>query len=185
MTAVFTGLRASELRGLRWQDVDFRRGEITVRQRADRYNRIGAPKSKAGKRTIPVGPVVINALKEWKLACPKGDLDLVFPTSAGRIAHQRAVSSKFERVLIKAHVITRPGKPKYGLHAMRHFYASWSINRKVDGGLELPLKVVQTRLGHSSIQMTADRYGHLFPHQDDGAELAMAEKALLGIHTTR
>ena len=75
------------------------------------------------------------------------------------------------------------GKPvaKYaGLHALRHFYASWCINRRVDGGLELPLKVVQARLGHASIQMTADIYGHLFPRGDDGSELAAAEKAFLG-----
>jgi integrase len=44
---------------------------------------------------------------------------------------------------------------------------------------KLPLKVVQTRLGHASIQMTADTYGHLFPRGDDGAELAAAEQALL------
>ena len=67
-----------------------------------------------------------------------------------------------------------------GLHALRHFYASWCINRRVDGGLELPLKVVQARLGHASIQMTADTYGHLFPRGDDGSELAAAEKAFLG-----
>jgi integrase len=48
----------------------------------------------------------------------------------------------------------------------------------VDGGLELPLKIVQARLGHASIQMTADRYGHLFASADDGRELAAAEKAL-------
>jgi integrase len=53
------------------------------------------------------------------------------------------------------------------------------INRRVDGGLELPLKVVQARLGHASIQMTADTYGHLFPRGDDGSELAAAEKALM------
>ncbi len=54
------------------------------------------------------------------------------------------------------------------------------INRRVDGGLELPLKVVQARLGHASIQMTADRYGHLFPPRgNDGAELAAAERAFL------
>jgi integrase len=64
-----------------------------------------------------------------------------------------------------------------GLHSLRHFYASWCINRCVDGGLELPLKVVQARLGHASVQMTADRYGHLFPRGDDGAELAAAEQA--------
>jgi integrase len=49
----------------------------------------------------------------------------------------------------------------------------------VDGGLELPLKLVQARLGHASIQMTADRYGHLFPSQDDGAEMAAAERMLV------
>jgi integrase len=75
------------------------------------------------------------------------------------------------------------GKPivaaKYGWHSLRHFYASWCINRRVDGGLELPLKVVQARMGHASITMTADRYGHLFPSADDGSELADAEKALI------
>ncbi len=82
--------------------------------------------------------------------------------------------------LLAAGIVDRTGKAKYtGLHSMRHFYASWRIHRHVDGGLELPLKVVQARLGHASIQMTADVYGHLFPHGDDGAELAAAEKAFL------
>jgi integrase len=58
--------------------------------------------------------------------------------------------------------------------------ASWCINRRADGGLELPAKVVQARLGHASIVMTLDTYGHLFPRGDDGAELAAAERALLG-----
>ncbi|MFL5259189.1 MAG: site-specific integrase, partial [Hyphomicrobiales bacterium] len=72
-------------------------------------------------------------------------------------------------------------KAKYtGLHALRHFYASWCINRRQDGGLELPAKVVQERMGHSSIMMTLDVYGHLFPRGDDMAELAAAERALLG-----
>jgi integrase len=67
-----------------------------------------------------------------------------------------------------------------GLHPFRHFFASWCINRKVDGGLELPAKVVQERLGHASIAMTLDVYGHLFPRGDDAAELAEGEKLLLG-----
>ena len=54
LTAIFTGLRASELRGLRWQDVDLKSGELHVRQRADRYSEIGKPKSKAGTRTVPL-----------------------------------------------------------------------------------------------------------------------------------
>jgi hypothetical protein len=60
-------------------------------------------------------------------------------------------------------------KAKYtGLHALRHFYASWCINRKKDGGLELPPKMVQERLGHANIATTMDTYGHLFPSGDDG-----------------
>jgi integrase len=81
---------------------------------------------------------------------------------------------------LRAGLVTADGQPEYSsLHALRHFYVSWSIYRKVDGGLELPIKVVQGRLGHVSIKMTADVYGHLFPRGNDAAELAAAEKALL------
>jgi integrase len=182
MTAIFTGLRASELRGLRWQDVDLKRAELHVRQRADRYQTIGKPKSAAGERTIPMPPILVSTLREWKLACPKSELGLMFPTGTGAIDyHANIITRGLAPVQIAAGVVTKGGKAKYtGLHSLRHFYASWCINRKEDGGLGLPLKVVQHRLGHSAIQMTADIYGHLFPSGDDGAELAAAQKALLG-----
>ena len=63
LTAIFTGLRASELRGLRWTDVDLDRREVHVHQRADRFNLIANPKSIAGERTVPAPPIVINALR--------------------------------------------------------------------------------------------------------------------------
>jgi integrase len=181
LVMTFTGLRASEARGLRWDDVDFKRSELHVRQRADRYNAIGRPKSESGERTIPLGPHVLKTLKEWKLACPKGEQDLVFPSSEGTIIRLENI---IRRGLIPAQeaarVRTKEGDAKYtGLHALRHFYASLCINRRADGGLELPPKVVQERLGHASIVMTMDIYGHLFPRSDDGAELAAAESALL------
>jgi integrase len=181
LTAIFTGLRASELRGLRWIDVDLAQGEIHVRQRADRYNKIGPLKSEAAERTVPLIPLLVNALREWKLACPKGELGLVFPNTLGRIESLgNIVRFALHPAMIAAGLVI-DGKPKYsGLHALRHFFTSWCINRRVDGGLELPLKVVQARLGHASIQMTADRYGHLFPRGDDRAELAAAEDAFLG-----
>jgi integrase len=181
LTAIFTGLRASELRGLRWADIDLRRGEIHVRQRADRFNMIGRPKSEASERTIPLLPMVVNTLREWKLACPKGELDLVFPNGRGQVENtSNIVQRALHPTQIAAGITDKRGRAKYtGLHALRHFYASWCINRKADGGLELPLKVVQSRLGHASIQMTADRYGHLFPRGEDRAELAAAEKAFL------
>jgi len=181
LTAIFTGLRASELRGLRWADVDLKNAELHVRQRADYYRQIGAPKSEASERTIPLAPMLVNTLREWKLVCPKGELGLVFPNGIGRIeSHANIRNRGLVPTQIAAGVVTSEGKAKYpGLHALRHFYASWCINRRVDGGLELPLKIVQARLGHASVQMTADRYGHLFPRGDDGAELAAAEQAFL------
>ena len=182
MTAIFSGLRASELRGLRWADIDLKRGELHVRQRADCYNGIGRPKSEAGERIVPLPPPVVAMLREHRLACPKGPLDLVFPNGSGNVeSHRNIVLRGLQPALIAAGVVNKSGKAKYtGLHALRHFYVSWCINRRVDGGLELPLKLVQARLGHASITMTADRYGHLFARGDDGAELSAAAQALLG-----
>jgi integrase len=181
LTAIFCGLRASELRGLRWANVDLKKNELHVRERADRYNSLGAPKSESGERTVPMPPIVANALREWKLACPKSTNELVFPTGAGEIEyHSNIVTRGLQPVQVAAGVVDAAGNAKYsGLHSLRHFYASWLINRRADGGLELPPKVVQERLGHSSIVMTMDVYGHLFPRGDDSAELAAAEKALL------
>jgi integrase len=178
LTAIFTGLRASELRALRWVDVDLKRGEIHVRQRADRYNTIGRPKSVAGERTIPLSPTLLNTLKAHRLACRH---ELVFGNGRGNVENwSNIINRGFHPVQVAAGVVTKQGKAKYtGLHALRHFYASWCINRRDDGGLELPLKIVQDRLGHASITMTADTYGHLFPRADDGSELAAAERALL------
>jgi integrase len=185
LTAIFTGLRASELRGLPWKDIDLDRRELHVRQRADRYNEIGRPKSEAGERTVPAPPLVINALREWRLVCPKGELELVFPNGAGKV---EALGNIINRGLIPAQlaagvVTVGPDgilRAKYtGMHSLRHFYASWCINRPQDGGLGLPAKVVQERLGHSSIVMTMDVYGHLFPRGDDADELAAAERSLL------
>lgn len=181
LTAIFTGLRSSELRGLRWQDVDLKQGELHVRQRADRYNVIGKPKSQAGNRTVPLGPLVLNVLREWKLKCPKGEHGLVFPTTSGYIGRDNNLVRAFKKMVRAAGLVDADGKPKYtGLHALRHFYASWCINPIDRGGQGLPPKVVQELLGHSSIVMTMDTYGHLFPRDDDADQkLAAAERALL------
>src|SRR5262249_50675831 len=85
MVAAFSGLRASELRGLRWKDVDLKRGVLHVHQRADRYNTIGQPKSHSSERQVPIGPMVVNSLRQWKPACPKSAADLVFATGKGTI----------------------------------------------------------------------------------------------------
>jgi integrase len=175
LVAIRCGLRASELRGLRWLDIDFKKSELHVHQRADAYNTIGPPKSEASERTIPIPPATLQALKDWKKKCPRGEL--VFPNGDGNVEnHANIVTRGLAPTLVAAGVTDLDGAAKYtGLHALRHYFASWCINRRVDGGLELPLKVVQERLGHSNISMTADTYGHLFPRGDDSAELAAAE----------
>ncbi len=187
LVAIFAGLRASELRGLKWPDVDFKGGELHIRQRADRYQVMGRPKSDAGERSVPLPPSVATELREWKLACPKRpadeeQLDLVFPNTEGGIEwHTNIINRAWWPLQVAAGVKDRDGKAKYtGLHSLRHFFASWCLGRRVDGGLELPLKTVSERLGHSSISMTADVYGGMLPRGDDRAELAAGARALLG-----
>src|SRR5262249_25675364 len=125
MTAAFTGLRASEIRGLRWSDVNLKKAELQVRQRADRFGTIGRPKSASGERSLPIGPMVVNTLRQWKLECPKGEL--VFPTGVGTIEnHSNIVQRILGPAQFAAKVLDQGGKAKYpGLHSLRHFYASW------------------------------------------------------------
>ena len=193
LTAIRCGLRASELRGLRWQDINFKKSEIQVCQRADRYGEIGNPKSADSQRTVPVLPKTLAALQTWKLQCPKldGRRNLVFPNGNGHVEQHANI---IDRGLIPAWVqagVTAPvldddgrptfdddGKPvitaKYtGLHSLRHYFASWCLARP-PVGMGLNLKEVSVRIGHSSIQITADTYAHLLP-RDDTKYLAAAE----------
>jgi integrase len=166
VTAVFTGMRASELRGLVWDAVDFEAKVIDVRQRADLWCAIGDPKSAAGDRVIPMAPTVVNALREWKLACPKGKLGLGLPQWQRQCRESRQFRQPWLCALQRACF----GEVKYGLHSLRHFFASWAIEQGFTP------KRLQALLGHSSIQMTFDTYGHLFPSlEDDHAKFAAGE----------
>jgi integrase len=158
------------------EDVDFERRVIHVRQRADRWGVMGAPKSAAGEREIPMSPMVVNTLREWRIACPKGTRALVFPNGRGNVeSHANIAERGFYALQRKAGLVDPAGKPKYGLHALRHFFASWAIEQ------EFSAKRVQALLGHSSIQMTFDVYGHLFPSlEDDHAKFAKGELAVVG-----
>lgn len=202
ITAIFTGMRASELRGLRWTDVDLKHKKIHVTQRADANNEMGRPKSEAGERTIPLFDYVVNTLTDWKTRCPKGELGLVFPTQNGtvqrieNIVRRGLKKPQIDAGLTKQKVLRTKGrKPvldehgkqqfitvaKYeGLHALRHFFASWSINSKARDGRGMNPKEVQDVLGHATLALTMDTYGHLFPATDDAAAMAAAEAALLG-----
>ena len=112
----------------------------------------------------PARPARAQHVAGVEARLPEGRPGLVFPTASGRIEHHTNIVRALGRRCRALGCRTQEGKPKYtGLHALRHFYASWCINRLDRGGQGLPPKVVQERLGHSSIVMTMDPYGHLFP----------------------
>ena len=166
VTAIFTGMRASELRGLRWSDVDLDAGTIHVRQRADKWGGIGSPKSAAGARDIPLTPMVVNTLKQWNLVAPG---ELVFANGNGRAQSHATFSSRVWKPLQQ-----KCGMPHYGFHSLRHAAASLFIET-----LGWSPKRIQAVMGHSSITMTFDRYGHLFETGDDSAAMKRLEAAIV------
>jgi integrase len=166
VVAVFTGLRASELRGLRWADVDLDAGTLAVSQRADAWRRIGAPKSAAGKREIPLVPMAINALKQWQLQCPAGELGLVFPNNAGRVDSLPNIQRRvWEPLQVKCGLLDSAGGARYRFHSLRHAAASLFIAH-----LGWTPKRLQEVMGHRSITMTFDRYGHMFSDPEGDKE---------------
>ncbi len=181
--AMFAGLRSSELRGFIWPSADLTAPNLTVSQRADRWNDIGVPKSEAGHRTIPIGPGLAVILKTWKLRCPPSETRLMFPNRAGKPMSQHHIIERFLAVQIKAGLAIDSGrdaegntiwKPRYGLHSLRHAAASAWIKQGID------LKRLQVWIGHATIQLTIDTYGHLITDATADAALAGgAETALL------
>lgn len=184
LTAITTGLRSSELRGLRWRDIDLAAGTITVRQRADQWGVIGPPKSEAGKRTIPIPPELVSELKAWKLRSPISRQDLAFPSSTGTPQrHNNMLRRVFFPLQVKAGlgvpkvnakgapVLDEDGEPvltgKYSFHALRHAAASGWIESNID------LKRLQVWIGHENIRLTLDTYGHLLKNADKDADLAL------------
>jgi integrase len=157
--AIFTGMRISEIRGLRWQDCDLDARILRVRQRADQGGRIGSLKSAGSRRDIPMAPMVGNTLREWLVESGERD-GLVFPGRKGAPLSHNAVRATLGRA-----------------HRFRHFFASWLIDQNFGP------KRVSALLGHSSIAITFDVYGHLFPQEDDHEKFAAGELALVGRDT--
>ncbi|WP_298465656.1 tyrosine-type recombinase/integrase [uncultured Erythrobacter sp.] len=184
LTAITMGLRSSELRGLCWRDVDLKVGTLTVRQRADEWGVLGPPKSEAGRRTIPMPPQLVAELTRWKLRCRPSHKGLVFPSVVGTpLRHNNVLRRLYFPLQVRAGlgvpklnksgqpIIDNEGNPvltgKYRFHALRHAAASGWIASKID------LKRLQVWIGHESIQLTLDTYGHLLADQERDAELAM------------
>jgi integrase len=164
MVAAFTGLRNGEMRGLHWRNVDLRGHKIHVCERADWWGTMGDPKSEESHRDVPIDAEVAHALRYLKAASRfSKDDDLVWPDGDGNVAKRSALITE---VFLQAHrtagLPTPDYQPKYGPHSFRHFYASQCLCPLDQGGRGLTLKETQERLGHATLAMTADTYGHLF-----------------------
>lgn len=159
-TAALTGARHDELLALMWSDIDFDVGNVTIRRslswaKANKDDktepRFFPPKTKAGRRTIDLPPELLHALKVWKLQCPPGELDLVFPTPEGKPAHR---SNVLRWGLYPA--LKRAELRRVHMHSLRHSFASSLI---MVG--EPPTRVANL-LGHSSPAVTMRVYAHWF-----------------------
>jgi len=166
MTAILTGARQGEILGLQWGDIDYLNSQILIR-RTYNHGKFMEPKTETSKRNIDIGPDLVRELKKWKLACPKGEHDLVFPSEDGTPwAAQNMVKRTFWPALRRAKL------PMIKFHSLRHSYASLLIEQG-----ENP-KYIQNQMGHHSINVTMDIYGHLFRNVNQEAASKLGRKVL-------
>jgi len=181
--AASTGARAGEQWALRWRDVDFENGKLQIDRRVDAYREEGAPKTAAGVRTVPISKDLAAALKVHRLKSNfKKPDDLIFPNKKGNhIGHDNLIKRRFlplfeklEQVHRNDPINTPPPPRRFNWHALRHFTVSCWIEEG------LAPKTVQTFAGHASLQVTMDRYGHLFPSEDHHKGMDQIAKGLFG-----
>ena len=170
LTALYTGMRRSEMLALRWQDIDFLFGQVSVsrslHQLKDGSYVFTQPKSAKSRRTIALSPSAILMLQEnkekqevtrAKLGVPLKDDDLVFSTLEGKPLRPNTVSRAWTMLAARA------GVKVIRLHDARHTHASLMLKQGVHP------KIVQERLGHASIQITLDTYSHVAPGLQEAA----------------
>ena len=165
-TAMYAGLRLGELRALRWSDVSLADGIVRIERSWDVKAGPVAPKSHAGTRKVPITGLLRELLIEYRMQQEPGRT-LVFGRSGDRpfnasTVRQRAVTAW-----------SAAGLLPMTLHECRHTFASFMIAAGVNA------KALSTYMGHASVTITFDRYGHLMPGSEGEAA------SLLGAYLTR
>lgn len=175
--ALMTGMRQGELLGLRWKDIDFDTGQLSIQQvliRANGSLQFGLPKTAGSRRNVALSQKDLNILKGQKkiqaeerllLGSAYTDHDLVFAREDGQPIHPNSVRNHFKSILIKAEI------EPINFHGLRHTHATLLLSEGIHP------KVVSERLGHSNISITLDTYSHVLPGMQSAAVEAL-EKAL-------
>jgi integrase len=165
--AIRLGLRQSEIIGLRWKDIDFDRRELRVAGQLQANVHTTRGKTPHARRAVPLSPDVIETLRwhkhnqaEEKAVSPEGwnAAGFVFVSENGTPIRATNLRRQFDRIL------NRAGVPHVRFHDLRHTYAALSIAAGVE------LFTLSRRMGHSSISITADRYGHLYQSNNQDAD---------------
>jgi integrase len=168
-TALYAGLRRGELLGLRWEDVDIAGGQVRVERSWDvSEGHAVSPKSREGRRTVPIAARLRTLLAAHRLASPRAT-GHVFGTTGTGVAAMRHVTKRADDAWEAAQL------DRITLHEARHTYASLMIAAGVNA------KALSTYMGHANISITLDRYGHLMPGNE--AEAASLLDAYLDAST--
>ncbi|MGH7481432.1 MAG: tyrosine-type recombinase/integrase [Longimicrobiales bacterium] len=155
-TALYGGLRRGELQALRWDDVDLANGVIRVERAWDVQEGPIEPKSRAGRRKVPIPAVLRDYLVEHRHGRP-GAIGHVFGRPDGKAFDGTTVDARAKAAWRRADL-----KP-ITLHEARHAFASLMVAAGVNA------KALATYMGHSSVTITLDRYGHLMPGNESEA----------------
>ena len=173
--AIHTGLRRSELLGLKWTDVDFDAGTLAVQRSLDKDGTFNPPKRNKSRRTVKLTSQAKEALKSHRvrqneerlrLSSLWEDHGLVFPNQVGKPMNADNLYHREFKPLLK-----KAGLSGFTFHSLRHTCATLLVTKNV-----YP-KIIQEMLGHATISQTMDTYSHLMPGMQDAAATAM-ESAL-------
>jgi integrase len=171
--AIHTGLRRSEILGLKWTDVDLGAGVLSVQRSLDTNGTFNPPKRNNSRRTVKLTDRAVEALKahrprqnqeRLRLGSLWEDHDLVFPNRIGKPMNADNLYHREFKPLLK-----KAGLSGFTFHSLRHTCATLLCSKNVNP------KIVQEMMGHANISQTMDTYSHVMPGMGDAAATALEE----------